>query len=206
MFEYRLPTLLNLTLRTFFVRLFYNYENLFGEGIFFCLKPFYLHHNTNSEKSGVLLNHKSLFNTNEYMSGFALGIIIHSESIDPDKSEKTKMIISSVLGSVGDTLVYRIILPVMVLFALNIFFISNANLPALAFFLIITELFLFNIFNFAIRFYGLKAGLRQGVASLQIFKSQKFFNLVKALKLTRNLLALSLVIILLTRINILLFF
>ncbi len=205
--EYRLLTLLNYTTRTYFIRLFYNYENLFGQGLSFCLKPHFSHKaNWAEDKPDMPEKHEGFFNMNEYMSGFAIGIIINSEHQHPDRTEKIKKVLSSVLGSLGDTIIYRIVLPVMVLFALNIFLISGNTLTGWAVSFIISQLVIFNIFSFAIRFYGLKAGIKHGIGSLKIFKSKKYFALIKVLKNIRNFLAMSLVAIIIIRINILLFF
>ncbi|HAQ60471.1 TPA: hypothetical protein DCR49_00465 [Candidatus Delongbacteria bacterium] len=188
--ELRTYTVLSLTIRTFFIRIFYNYLNLFGEGLCFCLFPA-----LGNDRSEFIRKHLRFFNTNEYLSGFALGIILNRELNNNDESvEKTKEILSSVIGSIGDRLVYKLILPVIILTALNKFVISGFAIDTCTVIIVFSEILLFNIFNFIIRFYGIRSGYEKGIEAIKIFKSGTYRRIVYLLTLFRNLLVLSLII------------
>ena len=188
--ELRTHTAFSLTLRTFFIRIFYNYLNLFGEGLCFCLFPA-----LSKDKSELIRKHLRFFNTNEYLSGFALGIILNQELNNKDDSTgKTKEILSSVIGSVGDRLVYKLILPVVILTVLNKFVISGFTIDTCTVIIVFSEILLFNIFNFFIRFYGIRSGYEKGIEAIKIFKSGTYRRIVSLLTLFRNLLVFTLII------------
>lgn len=182
-------TILALTFRTYFIRLFYNYVNLFGEGLCYCMFPA-----MKNKRESLLQKHLHFFNTNEYFSGFALGIILNLERSSRDEeTERTKDILSSVLGSVGDNLIYRLILPVIVLTALNKFVISGFSLDACTIVIIVSEILAFNIFSFSLRYYGIKTGYDKGIDSIRIFKSNSYRRIITVLTLFRNLLCILLI-------------
>lgn len=195
------------TIRTFFIRLFYNYSNLFGEGLCYCIIPFFKKDNKLAYAGEVLKKHLGFFNTSEYLSGFALGIILNEEqNNDRKRIEKVKDILSSTLGSIGDNLVNKLILPIIVLISLNIFIISDLKINTVTVSIIVILLFLFNIFNFSIRYYGIKAGFEKGLDSIRIFKSSEYKRIITVLRYTKIFLTILLLIILTLKVNILLFF
>ncbi len=204
---------LELTFRTFFIRLFYNYNNLFGEGLCFCIIPFFRKNSSGCDiGSEIITRHLRFFNTNEYLSGFALGIILRNEKNDGTDGtdiDKIKEMLSSVLGSVGDGLVYRTIYPVAVLTMLNKFVISGFIIDPCSLYMTVFLVLFFNIFNFWIRYYGIRSGFEKGTDALRVFRHPSFLRSVKFLTALRNILALSLVINLIINakaLNILLFF
>jgi mannose/fructose/N-acetylgalactosamine-specific phosphotransferase system component IID len=182
-------TALSLTFRTFFIRLFYNYINLFGEGLCFCLFPALKKDGrTHPEK------HLKFFNTNEYLSGFAMGIILNIENNNKDDDTgKAKDILSSVMGSVGDRLIYKLILPVIVLTALNKFVISGFSIDRCTIIIVVSEVFLFNLFNFFIRYYGIVSGYEKGFDSIKIFRSAAYHRILIFMTIFRNILVLFLI-------------
>lgn len=201
-------TILSLTLRTYFIRIFYNYNNLFGEGLCYCVFPFFKSCGV-PKRDDILAKHLVTFNTNEYLSGFAVGIILkNSESNDADL-EKTKNILSSVLGSIGDRLIYRLIFPVLTLTAVNKFVISGLKPDLCTWITIIFLIILFNLFNFYIRYAGISKGYEKGLDALRFFRSSGYKRTVFLLTSTRNILTVILLvelIIYLKASNILLFF
>lgn len=179
-----------LVLKTYFIRIFYNYINLFGEGLCFCLFPV-----LTNEKDNLIRKHLKFFNTNEYLSGFSLGIILNLEhSNREDSVEKTKEILSSVSGSVGDRLIYKLIIPSIILTVLNKFVISEFSLDSCTVIIAASGLLLFNIFSFSIRYYGVKSGYERGIDSIRIFKSSSYKRLVSLLTIFRNTLIVLLII------------
>lgn len=195
------------TVRTFFIRLFYNYSNLFGEGLCYCILPFFKKDDQLIRAGEVLKKHLGFFNTSEYLSGFALGIILNEEQKSERKRiEKVKEILSSTLGSIGDNLVNKLILPVMVLTSLNLFIIAGLQINTVTVSVIILLLIIFNIFNFSIRYYGIKAGLERGLDSIKVFKSPGYRRITAILRYTKLSLGLLLLIFLTVKVNILLFF
>lgn len=200
-------SLLAFTIRTFFIRLFYNYSNLFGEGLCYCIIPFFKKDNNLVYAGEILKKHLGFFNTSEYLSGFALGIILNEEqNSGRERIEKVKDILSSTLGSIGDNLVNKLILPIMVLTSLNLFIISGFMINTFILTVIISLLIIFNIFNFSIRYYGIRSGLGKGLDSIKVFKSSRYKRILTFLKFTKTFLTLSLLIFLTTQIKILLFF
>ncbi|NOR46279.1 MAG: hypothetical protein GQ534_11890 [Candidatus Delongbacteria bacterium] len=192
-----------LTIRTFFIRIFYNYKNLFGMGLCYCLLPvgkrsFW----TETNKKDFLQRHFSFFNTNIYLSGFAVGIAIRMEEAgEYDKLVELKKALSGTLGAIGDNLVNKIILPLMIFSSLNMFVLHEFALDVFAFYFILSLVLVFNIFNFSIRYYGISKGYSLGHKSLEIFKSKKYKTLLRSLSFTRDILAAFLVVNLLTLIK-----
>jgi len=188
--------ILILTLRTFFIQMFYNYSNLYGMGFRYCLlpvgnKPFW----TKANKKDFLKRHFEFFNTNAYLSGFAVGIAIKmEESGESVKLLQIKNTLSGTLGAVGDNLVNKIILPLMIFSSLNIFILNEFHLNAVSIYFNIFLLLFFNIFNFLIRYYGISSGYSSGIISLNIFKSKKYKTISKLLSFIRDILAAFLII------------
>lgn len=207
MHKFTRRSLFAFTVRTFFIRLFYNYSNLFGEGLCYCIIPFFKKDDQLIRAREVLKKHLGFFNTSEYLSGFALGIILNEEQkSERERIEKVKDILSSTLGSIGDNLVNKLILPIMVLISLNLFIISDLRLNTFTVSVIIALLIMFNIFNFSMRYYGIRSGLEKGLDSVRIFKSARYKRITAFLRYTKTLLTLLLLIFLTVRVNILLFF
>ncbi len=188
-------TILLLTFRTYFIRLFYNYNNLFGEGLCYCLSPLLTKSPASSiAKEDVIKKHMKFFNTSEYMSGFALGIILKNKDAGEDKMESIKNVLSSVLGSIGDRLIYKLIVPVIVLSSLNIFVFARFRPDLFTVIFILSIIAIFNIFGFFIRYYGISSGLENGMESLKVFQTPVYKRLTSILKTFRNILAVILII------------
>ncbi|MDA3837936.1 MAG: PTS system mannose/fructose/sorbose family transporter subunit IID [Candidatus Delongbacteria bacterium] len=192
-----------LTVRTFLIRTLYNYKNLFGIGLCYCLLPVgKKSFNPDLKTEEFLKRHISFFNTNVYLSGFAVGITIHMES--SGKSEKlvqVKNTLSGTLGALGDNLINKTILPLMIFSSLNFFVIHKFELNLFTIFFNLFLLTIFNIFNFSIRYYGISRGHKVGSKSLDLFKSKSYKSIMKILSFTRDLLAAFLIINLITLLN-----
>ena len=183
--------ILILTFRTFFIRIFYNYKNLFGTGFCYCLLPVGKRSFcTEKNKNKFFERHFSFFNTNAYLSGFAIGIAIKMEgSGEYDKLVQIKNTLSGTLGAIGDNLINKVILPLMIFSSLNMFILHGFSLTTLSFYFIISLVVLFNIFNFSIRYYGISKGYSLGHRSLEIFKSNKYKKIIRSLSFVRDILA-----------------
>ena len=207
MHELNRRSLIAFTIRTFFIRLFYNYRNLFGEGLCYCILPFFKKDDLLAQAGEVLKKHLGFFNTSEYLSGFAMGIILNEEQrSDRERIEKVKDILSATLGSIGDNLVNKLILPIMVLISLNVFIISDLSLNRVTVIVVTALLISFGTFNFLIRYYGIRSGLKLGLDSVKVFKSLRYKQITTILYYTKAFLILLILVILTVKVNILLFF
>lgn len=185
-----------LTLRTFLIRIFYNYKNLFGTGLFYCLLPIGKRSFFNDiRKEEFIKRHISFFNTNVYLSGFAVGITIKMEGErEYDKLKQVKNTLSSTLGALGDNLVNKTILPLMIFSSLNFFVIHKFEINLFTIFFNLFLFVIFNVFNFSIRYYGIFQGFKVGHKSLLIFKSKKYNTILRMLSFTRDILATFLIL------------
>lgn len=192
-----------LTIRTFLIRILYNYKNLFGTGLGYCLLPVSKKSfNPDLKTEEFLKKHISFFNTNVYLSGFAVGITIKMESSgESDRLVQVKNTLSGTLGALGDNLVNKIILPLMIFSSLNFFVVNRFQLNLFTIYFHLFLLVTFNIFNFSIRYYGISKGHKLGYKSLDIFKGKKYKTILRSLSFTRDILATFLILNLLTLIK-----
>ncbi|MBN2788799.1 MAG: PTS system mannose/fructose/sorbose family transporter subunit IID [Candidatus Delongbacteria bacterium] len=183
--------ILILTFRTFFIRLFYNYKNLFGVGICYNLLPVGKRSFCNDQNDkDFFQRHMSFFNTNVFLSGFAIGIIIKLEQSESlEHLERIKNTLSGTLGALGDNLINKTIMPLIIFASLNIMIMNGLSFDLSSLFFVLFLLLLFNIFNFSIRFYGISHGNKFGHKSLSIFKSDKYRTILKTLSYVRDILA-----------------
>jgi len=134
------------------------------------------------------------FNTSEYMSGLAIGIILRNAGEGEEKMESIKSVLSSVLGSIGDRLIYKLVVPVIVLTSLNLFASSRFQPDNYTVITVLSLLFLFNVFGFFLRYCGISFGLRNGIDSLKVFHSAAYKRITSSLRILRDVLALILII------------
>lgn len=182
-----------IAIRSYLIRLFYNYKSLFGEGLCYCLLSYARKKNKNlicsytNDKAEIeicnLLNrHMGFFNANEYLVCVAIGIILRlEEQKQYEKLKKIKTVLKSTLGAIGDNLIYKIIKPILVFYPIVIIFLYNFKVNLNMILLLIIPYLIFNIFNFIIRFYGAKLGYIHGLKSLKYFKSETYHHLIKYL-------------------------
>ena len=177
--------ILLITFRTYFIRLFYNYRFLFGHGLCFCMLPYGKKRKFNTEKTMQFIHrHICFFNSNEYVVGFAIGIFLKLEMEENyNKIDNVKKVFSSTLGAVGDNLVYKLITPVLMLGLLNTFIFYNFKFNITIIYVAAAVLILFNLFNFGIRFYGIKNGFLYGIKALKFTKNKKFIKFEKGINL-----------------------
>ena len=163
-----------ITLRTYFVRLFYTYKFLFGHGLSFSLIP-YSAKIDKKHKGEFYKRHNSFFNTNDFLIGYAIGIILHfEEKAEFEKVVKVKSVLTSTLGAIGDKLVYKTVLPVFILLIMNIIVFDKFQINYYSITTIFLVLSIFFISNFSMRYFGIKNGYNKGIEAIKIFKSNKF--------------------------------
>ncbi|MBN1969360.1 MAG: PTS system mannose/fructose/sorbose family transporter subunit IID [Candidatus Delongbacteria bacterium] len=157
--------------KTLFLKSFYNYRTLYADGLCFCLLPD--SENFKSKISNILDRHSEFFNTNDHLSGFAIGMILKLEETgDYEKLDKIKKILTSSLGAIGDNLIYKIIRPFIALLLANIFIASSFNLKIMLWSGFLSALLLFT-FNFYIRYYGVKKSYYDGLEAIKSFKNRE---------------------------------
>jgi len=170
--------------RTSFVRLLYNYKCLFGQGICYCIKPALLKTNKPADKAcetELISRHSTFFNCNEYLAGFAAGIILKQEEEDPGRTAKVKQAITSPLGAIGDRLFYQLIIPCVMLITVNLLFLFKFKAEAPLFISIFSIVLAFNLLILFLRIFGVFAGYRLGTASLKLFKHPLYLKFDKSL-------------------------
>ncbi|PID27465.1 MAG: hypothetical protein CR982_05845 [Candidatus Cloacimonadota bacterium] len=162
-------TIISIVIRSMFIKLFYNYKTLYGQGLCFCLLP--SRKNLKTEIQLFFERHSDFFNTNDHLSGFAIGTIIKLEEEGKyHLIAKIKKIYSTSLGAIGDNLIHKTIKPIAVLIPVNIALFFNLKTNYIFYTsiaLIITLLIFFNIY---IRIFGIISGYKNGISSIKMFK------------------------------------
>lgn len=176
--------LLKVACRTSFVRLFYNYKCLFGQGICYCIKPLLLNRNKSENQqceTDIINRNSTFFNCNEYLAGFAAGIILKQEEEDSSRTAKVKQAITSPLGAIGDRLFYQLIIPCIMLLTVNLLFLFKFKAETPLFISIVSTVLAFNLLILFMRIFGVFAGYRLGTASLKLFKHPLYLKFDKLL-------------------------
>ncbi len=188
--------ILKITIRTYFSRLFYTYKSLFGFSLAFCLVPYCKSKNLDEKSSNNFYDrHSTFFNTNDFLIGYAIGIILNlEESGKIEDIEKVKTVLSSTLGAIGDKLIYKTILPIFVLLIINIITLAKFQITLYSAVPILLIILSFTIFNFSIKYFGIKHGYNMGIKSLNIFKSSKYKDFNSLFSITKYILLAILIV------------
>jgi PTS system mannose-specific IID component len=141
----------------------WNYETLVGNGIGFCIEPALrlLPGGTDGEAyRGALARQSQYFNAHPYLAAVAVGALAKAEldGEPPEKIERFRTALCGPLGSVGDRLVWAAMLPACSLAALMVFGLGGGALATA-----VTFFSLYNAGHIALRVWGLRAGLRDGL-------------------------------------------
>ncbi len=177
--KFGMVEILKITIRSFLVRLFYNYKYMFGQGLCYCmitfLKKVRKSNNSNEEIDSFFKRHLQFFNANEYLIGYAIGIILNlEEQKDFNKLARVKTVIKSSLGALGDDLFYNKLYPIFyMIIAVNLVYYGFEDNRYLAI-MIFSYLILFNILNFGIRFLGIYLGYKKGIKALSFYKTRNY--------------------------------
>ena len=141
----------------------WNYETLLGNGIGFCVEPalrLLPGGQDGPAYRAALARQSQYFNAHPYMAAVAVGALARAE-LDgeaPAKIERFRTALCGPLGSVGDRLVWAGWLPACSVAALAAFGFGVGTAGVLVVFL-----GLYNAGHFALRAWGLSAGLDHGM-------------------------------------------
>ena len=141
----------------------WNYENLLGNGIGFCVEPALrllpggIHTPAFHQ---ALARESRYFNAHPYLASVAVGALARAEldGEDPVRIERFRTALCGPLGSVGDRLVWAGWLPFCSLASLAVFGLGGSALVVVGMFLLT-----YNIGHFALRIWGLRIGWKRGL-------------------------------------------
>jgi PTS system mannose-specific IID component len=141
----------------------WNYENLIGNGIGFCVEPALrqLPGGTHGPAfKAAMARESAYFNAHPYLASVAVGALARAElsGVPPDRIERFRTALAGPLGSVGDRLVWAGWLPFCSLLALVVFGLGARPLAVITFFLA-----LYNAGGLALRAWGLHVGWTRGL-------------------------------------------
>jgi PTS system mannose-specific IID component len=158
-----LRTQLAMFLRLLAIQGSWNYEILLGNGIGFCVEPALrlLPEGIHSDHfKSALARQSKYFNAHPYLAAVAVGALARAEldGEPPERIERFRTALCGPLGSVGDRLVWAGWLPFCSLFALAVFGLGGGPVLVLTVFL-----GLYNAGHFALRWWGLRTGWKDGL-------------------------------------------
>ncbi|MEP7347769.1 MAG: PTS system mannose/fructose/sorbose family transporter subunit IID [Gemmatimonadaceae bacterium] len=150
-------------LRLLAIQASWNYETMMGNGIGFCVEPALrlLPGGIDGEAYRAALGRQSqYFNAHPYLASVAVGALVRAEleAEPPERIQRFRTALCGPLGSVGDRLVWAALLPACSLAALAVFGWGGG-----AFATVVTFLVLYNVGHLALRVWGLRVGLRDGM-------------------------------------------
>jgi PTS system mannose-specific IID component len=153
----------NMFVRCLAIQGSWNYENLVGNGVGFCVEPA-----LRRLPGGVagpayhtaLARQCTYFNAHPYLASLAVGALarVEIDGTPPEKIERFRKALCGPLGSVGDRLVWAAWLPACSLVALLAFGLGASPLAVVLGFLI-----LYNAGHVTLRHWGLRAGWHYGI-------------------------------------------
>lgn len=141
----------------------WNYENLVGNGIGFCVEPalrLLPGGVRGAEFRAAMARESTYFNAHPYMAAIAVGALARVELTDvpPERIERFRTALAGPLGSVGDRLVWAGWLPFCSLIALVAFGAGARPLVVVAIFML-----LYNVGHIGLRAWGLRVGWSRGL-------------------------------------------
>jgi len=150
-------------LRSFAVQGSWNYQTLIGTGLAFVLAPA-LREVYAGDAEGLrraLGRHTELFNSHPYLAAVAAGAVarLEADGAPPETVARFKAAVRGSLGTLGDRLVWLMWRPMAVLLGLSLVLAGAAWWVGAAAFLLV-----FNALHLWMRAWGLKVGLRDGLA------------------------------------------
>ncbi|HYW33340.1 MAG TPA: PTS system mannose/fructose/sorbose family transporter subunit IID [Gemmatimonas sp.] len=141
----------------------WNYENLIGSGIGFCVEPALRRLPGGiggAPYRGALARQSAYFNSHPYLASLAVGALARAEidGAPPVRIERFRTALCGPLGSVGDRLVWAAWLPACSLVGLLLFGMGWSWPAVVAGFLL-----LYNAGHLALRHWGLRQGWKHGL-------------------------------------------
>jgi PTS system mannose-specific IID component len=150
-------------LRSFAVQGSWNYQTLIGTGLAFVLAPALreVHAGDPEGLRRALGRHTELFNSHPYLATVAAGAVarLEADGAPPETVARFKAAVRGSLGSLGDRLVWLMWRPMAVLLGLALVLAGAAWWVGAAAFLLV-----FNALHLWMRAWGLRVGLRDGLA------------------------------------------
>jgi PTS system mannose-specific IID component len=157
----RPPSANSVFARSFLIQGSWNYRTMQGTGFAFALLPALRHifRDRPSELDAAVRRHAEHFNAHPYMSGLALGAVLHLENdgVDGDEVQRFKTAVRGPLGGLGDALVWASWLPAVSMAALALLWLGAPGWIAVATFLVV-----YNVGHIGLRIWGFRAGLAEG--------------------------------------------
>lgn len=141
----------------------WNYENLAGNGIAFCIEPalrLLPGGQGGDAYRAALARHSKYFNAHPYLAAIAVGALARAE-LDGEPAariDRFRAALCGPLGSVGDQLVWAGWLPFCSVLALAAYGVGARAVTVVALFLIV-----YNIGHVALRAWGLQTGWQRGL-------------------------------------------
>ena len=156
-------TWINIFSRTLAIQGSWNYENLIGNGIGFCVEPALrlLPGGTHGAAfKAAMARESAYFNAHPYLASVAVGALVRAElsGVPAERIERFRTALAGPLGSVGDRLVWAGWLPFCSLISLVAFGLGARPLAVIAVFLV-----LYNAGHLALRAWGLHVGWTRGL-------------------------------------------
>jgi PTS system mannose-specific IID component len=147
--------------RSFLIQGSWNYHTMLGTGFSWALLPGLrrLHPDDTEAFEAAAARHVELFNAHPYLAGVALGSVLslEAEGRSPETVSRFKTAVRGPLGSLGDQLVWAGLLPLSALVGLVLYWLGLG-----AFRVVVAFLVLYNSGHLALRWWGLRTGLRGG--------------------------------------------
>ncbi|HEV2147802.1 MAG TPA: PTS system mannose/fructose/sorbose family transporter subunit IID [Longimicrobiaceae bacterium] len=152
-----------LLLRSFAVQGSWNYQTLIGTGFAFVLLPVLRRVYRDDEDAlyAAVARHAELFNSHPYLATVAAGAVarLEEEGAPPETVRRFKAALRGSLGSIGDRLVWQAWRPACALLAIALLLLGAPWWAAVAAFLLV-----YNALHLWLRAWGLRVGLRDGLA------------------------------------------
>lgn len=160
---------LRMLLRSFTVQGSWNYETLIGTGFAFTLVPALrlIHGGDPAALRDSVVRHSGFFNSHPYLATLAAGAVarLEADGVDPAVVEKFKMAVRGSLGSLGDRLIWMAWRPAALLLGICLLLAGAAWWVSVAVFLIV-----FNSLHLALRAWGLRVGLDNGLGVASVLR------------------------------------
>lgn len=152
----------NVLARSFAVQASWNYRTLIGTGFAFVLLPGlrYLARERGVPVERLVERHLDVFNSHPYLAPLAAGAVLRMEAdgVEPDTIARFKAALRGSLGSFGDRLFWVGWRPMCALLGIVVL-LAGAPWWAGA----LTFLVVYNALHLAVRVWGFRAGLQQGL-------------------------------------------
>jgi PTS system mannose-specific IID component len=156
-------TRFSMFLRLLTVQSAWNYETMVGNGIGFCVEPALRRlpgGRRGNAYRAALARESQYFNAHPYLAAVAVGALARAE-LDGEPAERIERFRTALcgpLGSLGDRLVWASFLPACSFLALLVFGLGGGALAVAVAFLVP-----YNVGHVALRVWGLRTGLREGL-------------------------------------------